>query len=136
MTTDKLFSHKKFKFLVIEDDRAEQKVMELALTHVFNCEVYLASFGTEGIEIASRHLLDLIFINVGLPDMDGVKVAEIIRQEESRNKYTLIIANSANPSEEQRCLKAGIAAFLVKPFSISQLQEIIKKFALLGGKMT
>lgn len=124
------YNNTKFKFLVIEDDESGQEVLKLALNHLFNCEVYLAATGEDGIKTAGNHCFDLIFLNIGLPGIDGIRAAEIIRQRQPQGKRTPIIANSADHKQEQRCLEAGMDAFLAKPFSISQLQEVIKKFGI------
>lgn len=95
-------NNKKPKFLIIEDEKTSQESMKLVLTYVFkfNCEIHLADTGEEGIEIANNHPFDLIFINIGLPDTDGVTVAKTIRQIKGKNKHTPIIATSGNPREK------------------------------------
>jgi CheY-like chemotaxis protein len=117
---------KKLRFLTVEDDLASQELMELMLSSKFNCEVYCADTGEQALVITTNKLFDLIIINVGLPGIDGIAAAKIIRVR-GKNKHTPIIITSGTFYEESLYIEAGINAFLVKPFAILELEKAIKK---------
>jgi len=120
-------NNEKFKFLVIENEPTNQKLIELLLSSKFNCEVYSASACEEGIAVANNQLFNLILINIGLPGTDEISAIKMIRQE-GINKHTPIIATSGTLYGEKFCLEIGINAFLAKPFTILEFENTIKKF--------
>lgn len=123
-------NNRKLKFLIVEDEPTSQKLIELLLSSRFNCEFCSVDNGEEGIAIATNQKFNLIFMNIGLPGIDGFSAAKTIRQE-GINKLTPIVATSGALFARKLCLEAGINAFLVKPFTILEFEKIVKKFILL-----
>jgi len=120
-------NNEKFKFLIIENELTNRKLTELLLNSRFNCEVYSVGTCEEALAEANNQLFNLIFMNIGLPATDELLAVKMIRQG-SVNKHTPIIATSGTLYGEKFCLEAGINAFLAKPFSILEFENIIKKF--------
>ncbi len=91
----------------------------------------MASNGDEALQLWKQNNYDLIFMDIGLPDMDGYQVTRHIRvQEMSENRNTPIIALTAHVGEEnkQRCIEAGMNAVLSKPLSQKGCIEILGSF--------
>ncbi len=114
--------------LLVEDELLIQKFTQATLSE-FGCQVALASNGQEALDKA-LNTFDLIFMDVGLPDMSGLDVTRKIRAERPANKNTQIIALTAHVSEDdkQRCLDAGFDSFLTKPTSYSDFHRILSDF--------
>ncbi len=106
------------KVLVIEDDAAIRKFLRVALTSQ-GYIILESATGRQGITDASLLSPDLIILDLGLPDMDGVDVARQLR-EWSR---TPIIVVSARGKEQDKviALDAGADDYLTKPFSVGEL---------------
>jgi len=73
---------------------------------------------------------DLILLDVQMPDIDGWTVARHLRQY-VRDKQLTIVAITAGvtPEDRQRCFDAGMDDFVMKPFKISTLKDVILKYA-------
>ena len=116
--------------LVIEDDQISRQFAKIILQSL-NCNVTLANDGTEAIE-KIKHKYDMIFSDIGLPDISGFEVAKHIREEGSINQSTILIAltGHAADSDSEACLKVGFNEVLQKPLSMEGFQkEIIKRVA-------
>ena len=85
--------------------------------------------GQQGIELAEANGYDLILLDVQMPDIDGWTVARHLRQY-VRHKRLAIVAITAGvtPEDRERCFDAGMDDFVMKPFKISTLKEVILKY--------
>jgi CheY-like chemotaxis protein len=90
----------------------------------------IAENGQRGIEMAEVGGYDLILLDVQMPDIDGWAVARHLRQH-VRDKRLAIVAITAGvtPEDRQRCFDAGMDDFVMKPFKISTLKDVILKYA-------
>ena len=93
-----------------------------------------AKNGQEAFDLFITDQFDLVFLDVGMPIMDGYSATRKIRQWEKDNnkKPTVIIACTANAfaTDIERSLEAGCDDHLAKPFSKEKLIEIISKYAV------
>lgn len=104
--------------LVVEDDAPVRNLMSTTLkTHDYK---YLtAPTGREAVMLASSHNPDVIFLDLGLPDMDGV---EVIRQIRSWSNMPIIVISARSEDEDKiTALDAGADDYLTKPFSVEEL---------------
>ena len=104
--------------LVVEDDAPVRNLMSTTLkTHEYK---YLtAPTGREAIMMASSHNPDVVFLDLGLPDMDGV---EVIRQIRSWSNMPIIVISARSEDEDKiTALDAGADDYLTKPFSVEEL---------------
>ena len=116
--------------LVVEDNTIAQTVAKSILTQS-GCHVDVAANGQEALNLWKQNEYDLIFMDIGLPDMDGYQVTHHIRvQEVAKNRHTPIIALTAHVGEEnkQRCIESGMNAVLSKPLSKKSCDEILGSF--------
>ena len=104
--------------LVVEDDAPVRNLMTTTLkTHEYK---YLtAPTGKEAIILASSHNPDVVFLDLGLPDMDGV---EVIRQIRNWSNMPIIVISARSEDEDKiSALDAGADDYLTKPFSVEEL---------------
>ena len=104
--------------LVVEDDGPVRNLMITTLkTHDYK---YLtATQGSEAIMVASSHNPDVVFLDLGLPDMDGV---DVIRQIRSWSNMPIIVISARSEDEDKiTALDAGADDYLTKPFSVDEL---------------
>ncbi|MCE0524080.1 MAG: response regulator [Methylacidiphilales bacterium] len=118
-----------FKILVVEDNPTNRQVVVTVL-HALGYQPDIAENGQTGIEMAEVGGYDLILLDVQMPDIDGWTVARHLRQH-VRSKRLAIVAITAGvtPEDRQRCFDAGMDDFVMKPFKISTLKDVILKYA-------
>jgi two-component system aerobic respiration control sensor histidine kinase ArcB len=114
--------------LLVEDNAVAAKVATLLLTRL-GAKVTLAGTGKGAIEEATQKNYDLILLDIGLPDISGIEVAQKIREfEAEKNKSTPIIALTAHvgKEEEQTYLDAGINEVLSKPLTEAVARQLMR----------
>ena len=117
------------KILVVEDNPTNLQVV-ITVLNALGYEPDTAVNGQQGVELAEANGYDLILLDVQLPDIDGWSVARHLRQH-VRDKRLTIVAITANvtPEDRQKCFDAGMDDFVMKPFKISTLKDVILKYA-------
>lgn len=122
-------SHFKYKVLLVEDLKIAQKVATLRLNEQ-GCDVDIAESGAQAIEFFGKNQYDLIFMDLGLDDMNGLMVVETIRKMEDESHHVPIIALTAHdaPDIREKCLHVGIDDFFAKPLTSEKIQQILKKY--------
>lgn len=104
--------------LVVEDDNSIRDLIGTTLKS-HNYKYLMAPDGKTAILEASTHNPDVIFLDLGLPDMDGV---DIIRKVRSwSNMPIIVISARADDDDKLAALDAGADDYLTKPFSIVEL---------------
>lgn len=116
--------------LIVEDDSFMGEVNKTILEK-YDCNIDIAKDGKEAIKAIYSKKYDLIFIDIGLPDMNGYEVTKKIRQYEiDREHLTPIVALSAHSGVEnaQQCIAAGMNAVLTKPLIPEKALDILNTF--------
>jgi two-component system KDP operon response regulator KdpE len=109
--------------LVIEDEPQMQKFLGAALGSE-GYRVLAAPTGEEGIALARSHHPDVILLDLGLPDLDGVDVTRRIREHSSRP--ILVISARGREDDKIRALDAGADDYLTKPFGTGELMARLR----------
>ena len=104
--------------LVVEDDRPVQNLMITTLK-AHDYRYLTAMSGETAILEASSHIPDIILLDLGLPDMDGIEVIKRIRTWS--NVPIIIISARSEDSDKVEALDAGADDYLTKPFSVEEL---------------
>lgn len=113
----------KTTILVVEDDRPIRNLIGTTLkTHDYK---YLtAENGTEAIMEASSHNPDIILLDLGLPDMEGVEVIRKVRTWS--NMPIIVISARSEDTDKIEALDAGADDYITKPFSVEELLARIR----------
>lgn len=113
------------KILIIEDDKFLAKMLARML-EAHQYEVVLASNGKEGLIKSSGEQINLILLDIMLPDIDGFDLLETLKANEKTKKIpVVIISNLGQPEDIQQGRSLGAKDYLVK--SDLSLDEVIKK---------
>ncbi|MBX4191930.1 response regulator, partial [Candidatus Parcubacteria bacterium] len=109
--------------LVDDNEPAAQTLSSLLKAHGYSVET--AYSGLQALEASSNHP-DIIILDIGLPDMDGYKVAEELKKKELSS--VLIALTGYGQSEDKRkAHEAGFAYHLTKPVGIAEIQAVLNK---------
>lgn len=117
--------------LVIDDEQQIQRLLELTLEPK-GYSVRLAGTGNDGTIMAASERPDLIILDLGLPDLDGLQVLRKIRQWSQVPVLILSVRNSE--ADIVSCLDAGANDYLVKPFRTGELLARVR--AALRGHLS
>lgn len=119
------FKHK--KVLVVDDNKVNRQAMQIILSKS-GLEVILASSGLEAIERVQLTRIDIMLMDIQMPEMDGYETAKKIRALGSKYQKMPIIAVTANATEStnEKALLSGMNRSITKPFKPENLLEMIK----------
>ena len=109
--------------IVIEDEAQIRRFLRASLTSE-GYQVFEAETGKQGMTEAATRKPDLIILDLGLPDMDGVEVIKSIRAWSS--VPVIILSARSQESDKISALDAGADDYLVKPFSVGELLARIR----------
>ncbi|MGB1251507.1 MAG: response regulator [Candidatus Promineifilaceae bacterium] len=114
--------------LVAEDNRINQLVMTRLLNRV-GYRADMVANGLEAVEAVDRQHYDLIFMDIQMPEMDGVQATRYLKENIARGECPYIIALTANAldGDRERYLAVGMDAYISKPISINELVAALQE---------
>ena len=116
-----------FKILVVEDDKNTSKLMHIVLSKA-GYDVKLAGNGIEALELLDNEFIDLILLDVMMPEMDGYEFTETIRTN-GLNIPILMVTAKQLSEDMYKGFIAGADDFLVKP--VDEIELLFRIKALL-----
>lgn len=120
---------KGLKILLVEDNEINLRLATKTLVKMGH-DVVGAEDGVKALSLLETQIFDLIFMDLQMPEMDGIEATRKIREmEKSGTKKTPIVAMTANtmPSDLEKCREAGMDGFLPKPIKPATIQEEIHR---------
>ncbi|MCP4659459.1 MAG: response regulator [bacterium] len=122
------------RILVAEDNLMNQQIAVEILKRM-GCRVDVAVNGREVLEALERHSYDLVFMDVEMPEMDGLEATREIRRRHAPSAQPRIVAMTAHALRENHdeCLAAGMNDVLTKPISIPAVLAAVE---LWGARAT
>ncbi|MFC0269560.1 response regulator [Kushneria aurantia] len=109
--------------LLIEDERQIRRFMRISLASQ-GYEVVEADSGSDGVMAFSRERPDLVLLDLGLPDIDGMEVLDALRSQ--RDVPILVVSIRASEAEKVAALDAGANDYITKPFGVQELLARIR----------
>jgi two-component system KDP operon response regulator KdpE len=106
------------RILVVDDEPQIIRALRINL-RVRQYEVHAASTGTEALELAARHPPDLVILDLGLPDLDGVEVIQGLRGW--TDAPIIVLSGRADSTDKVEALDAGADDYVTKPFAMDEL---------------
>lgn len=113
----------KTKILVVDDEPGVRGALQAAL-HVYGYDVALAEDGEAALELLEQEHFDLVFLDVFMPRMDGVKTRHHIREVAPGTPVVMITA-SASDEQMMDALEAPDTFFMRKPFGLTDIVGFI-----------
>lgn len=108
--------------LIIEDQKINTDLFFGAFGKQYH--VIAAHSGEEGITVYEQHKPDLVFLDIGLPDMSGFDVLQKLRQIED-DVYVVMLSAMNYDIYVQRCKELGAKGFLTKPYKREYIEYYI-----------
>jgi CheY-like chemotaxis protein len=109
---------------VVEDNDDGREALA-TLLRLQGHEVLEAGSGQEALELAENHRPDVVFLDIGLPDIDGYEVAGRLRHMLGERVHLVALTGYGQPSDRERARSVGFEAHLVKPADLERISEIL-----------
>ena len=118
-------SRAKRTVLHIEDNPAHHKLVQTILANRHDLEVLAATEGNRGIELAQRHLPDLILLDLWLVGMQGDEVLRQLKAHPRTRHIPIVMLSADATANKARLLQSGASAHLTKPFHLNELLDAV-----------
>ena len=113
----------KYKILVVEDDRSICSFLETML-QTGGYQVIIAASGNQGQMLFSSHQPDLVILDLGLPDMDGLELLKTVRKVSA--VPVIILSARTDEREKVMALDLGANDYITKPFGTAELMARVR----------
>lgn len=116
------------RVLLVEDNPVSQRVSSELLVDV-GLSVDVAGNGAQAIAKACNKPFELIFMDIHLPEMDGIQACQQIRAIPRLAKVPIVAMTAGSlPEDREQCLRAGMNDFIAKPFDQVVLYAVLLKW--------
>ena len=118
------------KVLLAEDNAVNQR-LAVRLLEKRGHRVVVAANGLEALAVLKKESFELVFMDVQMPEMDGIEATIAIRESEKRSgEHVPVIALTAHAmkGDREKCLAAGMDGYLTKPIRPQELDEVLEEY--------
>lgn len=117
------------KVLIIEDEEVCAQLVDLVINKS-KVDVFVASDGESGIEMAQTERPDLIFLDLMLPGITGYEVINFLKKDPRLASIPVIVISARAAEEEghQMVLDTGCQEFIPKPFKVAQIRSAVSRY--------
>jgi CheY-like chemotaxis protein len=121
------------RILLAEDNLVNQKVAVRILTRL-GFSVTVAANGLEALQAVRREGYDLVFMDIQMPEMDGLEATRCIRLDEGvvQKPYIIAMTAAATQLDREKCLEAGMDDFVAKPVRMEDISQALERFVLVS----
>ena len=122
------------KILIVEDNDKNLKLVRDILQHKGHATLEAVT-GGDGVRMAIEHMPDLILMDIQLPDIDGIRALQLIREQPALNAIpVLAVTASVMPEDQHKIANSGFDGFISKPISVKPFMEAVERFLAFGRK--
>ncbi len=120
----------KINCLIVEDEQAIRLMLHkfLSKSDLDINTIFEAKNGKEGIEILTKEKIDLMFVDIYMPVMDGMEMLEHVRDHPNFKDIPVIVVSVENDEKRIEAIVRQGLGFVHKPFTYNVLRQEIKKF--------
>lgn len=117
------------KILIAEDSPTMRSLIVSTIAAFGDYDVVEAANGFEALRILPREKVDLVITDINMPDINGLELVNFVKQNPNYKETPLIIISTeGSERDREKGLALGADAYLVKPFSPEELQNLIGQF--------
>ncbi len=114
------------RVLVAEDSQSNQVLIKLLLEKL-GTQVTIVPDGKEAVQKALSRPFDLIFMDIQMPNMDGLSATKILRQKGLKTAIVALTAYAMR-GDDEKCISAGCSDYIAKPIDRKTLLKVIRKY--------
>jgi DNA-binding response OmpR family regulator len=114
------------RILIVEDSQLVTEAFTILFTEA-GYEVDTAATVAEAIERGRSDVVDVMILDISLPDGSGLEVLDALRDSGNLPRATLAMTGHNDAESHRKCIEAGCAEVLLKPVPIAELLRLIKR---------
>ena len=123
-----------YKVLVVEDSPTMRQLIVFALKRIRGLTIVEANDGVDGLKKLSSDKFDLIFTDINMPIMDGLKLVSLARNDPGYKEVPIVIITTEGANEDrERALALGANDYITKPIQTTKIIEVAKRLLNIAG---
>lgn len=115
--------------LVVDDSPMARKMLVKSLPPEWDIELRQASSGAEALAAYRAGKVDVMFLDLTMPDIDGYQVLESLRREDM-NCLVVVVSADVQEKAVERVLELGAIAFIKKPVDAQKLRAVLEQYGI------
>lgn len=120
--------------VLLAEDNALNRIVAAEVLKKLGCEVVVASNGKEAVEALDRYQVDVVLMDVQMPEIDGIEATRMIRAKETDRRIPIIAQTAhAFAEDKARCFEAGMDDHVAKPIRVPDLLRVLGPYVACGG---
>ncbi len=117
-----------YKVLIVEDSPTMRQLIVFALKRIRGIQIVEANDGVDGLKKISSDKFDLIFTDINMPIMDGLKLVSLVRRDANYREVPIVIITTEGASEDrERALGLGANDYITKPIQTTQILDVARR---------
>jgi len=120
---------KEKQIFIVEDNEKNLELFKAVLGSIPNLSISTSITGKEGLQYLKTNNLDVIILDIQLPDMSGIDICKELRKLDKYKKTPILAVTSfAMKGDKERILDAGFNDYISKPLQIKEFRESVIKY--------
>ncbi len=115
--------------LVVDDSPMARKMLIKSLPEGWDIDIRQAGSGAEALEAYRAGKVDVMFLDLTMPVMDGYEVLDSLRRE-GLNCLVIVVSADIQPKAQERVLELGAIAFIKKPVDAQRVAAVLKEYGI------
>jgi two-component system chemotaxis response regulator CheY len=116
-----------YKVLIVEDSPTMRQLISFALKRLRGIRIIEASDGVDGLKKLSTEKFDLIFTDINMPIMDGLKLVSLVRNDASYKGTPIVVITTEGAQEDrERALALGANDYITKPIQANKILDVAR----------
>ena len=120
-----------YRVLIVEDSPTMRQLISFALKRLRGISIVEANDGVDGLKKLSSEKFDMIFTDINMPIMDGLKLVSLMRNDANYREIPVVVITTEGAQEDrERALALGANDYITKPIQANKIVDVARK--LLG----
>jgi len=116
-----------YKVLIVEDSPTMRQLISFALKRLRGIRIIEASDGVDGLKKLSTEKFDLIFTDINMPIMDGLKLVSLVRNDANYKSTPIVVITTEGAQEDrERALALGANDYITKPIQANRILDVAR----------
>jgi len=117
-----------YNVLIVEDSPTMRQLISFALKRLRGIRIVEASDGVDGLKKLSAEKFDLIFTDINMPIMDGLKLVSLVRNDAGYKGTPIVVITTEGAQEDrERALALGANDYITKPIQANRILDIARE---------
>jgi two-component system chemotaxis response regulator CheY len=114
--------------LIVEDSPTMRQLISFALKRMRGVRIVEANDGVDGLKKLSTEKFDLIFTDINMPIMDGLKLVSLVRNDATHAKTPIVVITTEGAQEDrERALSLGANDYITKPIQPTKILDLARQ---------